>query len=546
MEFAKRYWTQVQAQLGTLSQSAKWLIGSLLVLGLLVISLLVNYVSSPELAPISQFAADRGGEVMLRLKAAGIDAQQQGGQVMVPLADREAAIALLVQDDLLGEGTLDAFNSLIENGNFLASNRQHDRAFLLAKNQVLGGIIRKMKGVKSAEVVIDIPQDTGFGRNHIQPSASVTVTMKGSDAVDRHLVEAVARMVSGAVAQMNPQDVVVIDAAHGRSHTVQDEDDLLPTTALEMVRAQEDRIRNKLDTLLGYIPGVIVAVNVRTDHTLRQTEEEVNYQKTEPLVHTIDEEIVRKDIEQGGNPGVRPNTGMTIETVGGGGMLENITKSESMFGPQQVTSKIQRVVAGIQLQQVNVTINVPRAFFVRVWQAANADAENPPTDEELAPIVERQLASIRQMVEPQVTAELPGQVNVAMVPDAGYLTPPPVEAGGGFGQLIGGPGGGWVSTATVATLVLLAVGGSLYLIRRATREEELPSLEQLAGIPPRLKSDEDPVGDADDLDATMSGVELSEDEVRTRKISGQIADLIKNNPAEAAGLVGKWIGMEEY
>ncbi len=545
MEFAKRYWTQVQAQLGSLSQSAKWLIGSLLLLGLLVSVMLVHYAASPELAPISQFAANRQGEVMLRLKAAGIEAEQQGGQVMVPLADRDAAIALLVQDDLLGEGTLDAFNSLIEGGNFLASNRQHDRAFLIAKNQVLSGIIRKMRGVKSAEVVIDVPQDTGFGRNHIQPSASVTVTMKGSQAVDHHLTEAIARMVSGAVARMKPQDVVVIDADRGRSHTIQDEDDLLPSTALEMVRAQEDRIRNKLDSLLGYIPGVVVAVNVRTDHTLRETQEEVNYQKTEPLVHTVDEEIVRKDVEQGGNPGVRPNVGLSIDGGGGGGMLENITKSESMFGPQQVTSKIQRVVAGIQLQQVNVTINVPRGFFARVWQANNPDADAPPTDEQLEPIVERQLANIRQMVEPQVTAELPGQVNVAMVPDAGYLSPAPAEAGGGYGQLITGPDG-WASTATVATLVLLAVGGSFYLIRRATREEPLPTLEELAGLPPRLPSSEDTVGDAEDLDATMAGVELSEDEVRTRKISGQIADLIKNNPAEAAGLVGKWIGMEQY
>ena len=80
MEFLKRSWVQTQAFLGQLSITARWLMGCLLIIFLLIGWLLMQYAANPELVPITQFAAERGPEVAARLGRSGIKVRMEGGQ----------------------------------------------------------------------------------------------------------------------------------------------------------------------------------------------------------------------------------------------------------------------------------------------------------------------------------------------------------------------------------------------------------------------------------------------------------------------------------
>ena len=61
-ELVQRTWMQIRAQLEGLSSSAKWLIGTLLVLGMLIVGIVLNFAGQPTMVPISQFASNRGEE----------------------------------------------------------------------------------------------------------------------------------------------------------------------------------------------------------------------------------------------------------------------------------------------------------------------------------------------------------------------------------------------------------------------------------------------------------------------------------------------------
>jgi flagellar biosynthesis/type III secretory pathway M-ring protein FliF/YscJ len=81
----------------------------------------------------------------------------------------------------------------------------------------------------------------------------------------------------------------------------------------------------------------------------------------------------------------------------------------------------------------------------------------------------------------------------------------------------------------------------MMLLRSATKKPPRPSVQELAGVPPRvLETDLEFVGQAEEMDPAMTGLELDEGELRYRKLTEQISDMVKANPAEVASLINRW------
>ena len=553
MDFARKYWTTIRAQAEALPLTTKLLIGSLVVILLMVGGLAVLYAGQAQTVPVGGFAASRGEEVMARLAAAGIDAEMKNGTVHVPAKQQLDAIALMANEELLSENASAAFTAVA--GNPWETDAQGRRKHLLATQNYLSAVVRKFKGVRSAEVIIAMPERRGFGRSSVRPSASVTVTTRGGAGVDKHLVASLAGLVSGAVAEMTPQDVVVLDARLGRQHTVDDPADAVPTEVLELVNHQEQYHRKKIEATLRHIPGVIVAVNVKTNPVRREVREERKYSDSEPLSLEQDTETVRKDYARGGETGVRPNTGMSIAGNGDVVQEESETTSRREYGDKLLTSTAQIELAGHQVERINATINVPRSWFVSIWRAnqpaddagnAAGTAAANPDDAALTDIREAQLAAIRSQIAPLIEANAPGTVEANMVYDAAFLDPAGVAAGSAGGSGVGGviesvAGGDAVTTATAAGLGLLSLVLAFMLVRRSTQTPPLPSVEELAGVPPTLPADDELLGEAALGQTALDGVEIDESELKSRHLAEQISELIKNSPADASGLLGRWV-----
>ena len=542
MEFLKRYWTQIKAQLEGLTVSQKWAISVTLVLGLLLAGFVVMLAGQQQTVPISGFTSGQAGQVLSRLRAAGIDAERQNGQIVVPADQEERAISMLVQDDLLSADTSKAFKDLIDRQSPWQTDKQNEQAYLLAKQRVLSQVIGKMKGVNNASVLVSMPRNQGFGTTHVEPSASVTVWMEGGQRVKDGMVDSVARLVAGSVAEMPPQSVSVTDGNFGRTRTVKDADAVLPTETMELVHKLENYHQRKIDNVLSYIKGAIVAVNVRIGDVAKQQEVEYNYSETEPLESEQDKEIVRQETGEGGAPGARANTGTTIQGGQSAGMEEQITESSAEYREKPLVLERHTTRTGHQVQSVNVTVNVPRKYFVDIYRAQNPDGADNPTDADLQPIMDQHLQQIQQQVEPLILAEGEGVVRAHMIPDETVM--PAVAGSTPSGGVQGLLVSNWIKPVGIALLALVSLVLMLSMVRKATKQEELPSVEELAGVPASLDAEEETVGDAEDTEAPMAGVELNEDEIKTRKMAEQLNEMIKDNPAEAGQLFKRWVRKE--
>lgn len=548
MDFARKYWTTIRAQMEGLPASTKLLIGSLVVILLLVGFIATLYAGRPETVPVSRFADGRGDEVAARLTQAGIASEVRDGQVYVPAAKHMDAIAFLAREDMLSENASSAFAD-VTGGSPWETDAQGRRKFLVATQTYLNAVARKFEGVRSAEVVIAMPERVGFGRTSVKPSASVTVTMNGSRAIDKNLVAAFAGLVSGAVAELDPEDVVVIDAKQGRQHTVADPADIIPTEVIELVQQQENYHRKKIEDTLRTIPGVIVAVKVATNAVRREVREERQYSETEPLRSEETTERSQTSYQDGGEAGARSNTTLTIDSGNEIASETNETTARSEFGDKLLTSTAQIEMAGHQVEQINVTINVPRSYFVNIFQANNPDATDPPTDQALEPIQAAQLEAIRKQVAPlvAVSENAPGIIEANMVYDLAFLQPEFAGpgAGGGGGVLGTVTNSNLVAGVSAGALAVVSLALALMMVKRATKPEALPTVEELAGVPPMLPTDDELIGEADELESTMAGLEVNEDELRTRNLADQISEMIKSAPNDAGNLLGKWVQAED-
>ena len=538
MQFAKRIWAQIGAQMEGVGLPTKALIASLVVIMVLVASLMMLYVGDEETAPVG-LAGANSAEALAQLNAVGIEAKVVDGNIRVPVESQHQAFLLLAQGDLLGESPAGMMDRMFENASPWETDKSRSARSNQARARFLSAVLANISRIKSADVMVDPGQD-GIGKRHVPASAMVNIKTT-TGPVDTAMADAVASLVSGAVARLDIEDVRIVDARTGRRVEVSDPSNMLPSSALEVKRNIEERKRKEIENILDYIPGVRVGVNVLMDSVAARQERRMEYDKDQPIKRELTEETVSRDLADAGEPGPRSNTGLSINGSGpvGSEQTMNLTETEfyenKPFILQQETTH-----TGHQVKQVNVAVNIPRSFFVAQYKQQNPDDQEEPNDAALAPFVTDQLPKIEQKIQVLTLADVQGQVQADMVPDA------PVFAGGGGGGTIGMMfDSGMAGPAGLTLLGLASLGLMFGMVRKSTRPESLPSIEELAGVPPSLPSDEELIGEAEESEASMQGLELDEDDLQARRIAEQISDLVRADPTEASRLLGKWVSVNE-
>jgi len=543
MEFLRKTWLQARALRERLTPTQSFLILAVVIIMILLIMVILPYATSQEMVAMPQFARSEA-EALQRLETRGIKAEVRSGHIWVSKDKQIEAIAVLQQSDLMSADTSAAFDQLISQQSPWMTNTQNRQAFNLALRKTLGQIIAKMNNVKSADVFLSVPEKKGFGETHVRPTASVNVVMKSRHNVNKRLTEAIAGLVSGAVAEMQPRDVVVVDANNGQQFTIGNEDEMAPGESMELLVAQENRYRRKIEQVLNYIPGVKIAVNVKADAVMRKDIQEFEYGKTEPLLMQESKEIERKSTSEAGAAGVRPNTQLTIPGSAQNGMEETITESRSEFGAKNLTKKTQAREVGHTTQKVSVTVNIPRSYFIGMLMQ-NGDQTEKPTPEQIEEAAQKELPRIEAQVEPLIDAEDKGVVRAHMIPDPEVLI---AMLGGGPQEpsgllaMLQSPLAKPLGMGLLAAFSLALMG---YMVRKSLQQPPLPSVEELAGVPPPLPTEDDLIGEVAEDEGAMAGVEVDEEEIRARKIAEQISEMVKANPEEAGSLFNRWVEADD-
>jgi len=500
------------------------------------------------------------------LDANHIKYENRSGEIFIPQARQTEVVALLSQSGQQPSNSQIVFENILKNQNWINSKEQNRQIFDQMRNNFLSSVIGKFDGVRLAKVYVDDPGTIGIGQAARPAKASITIFTQPGKSLSQATVDAAARMVAGSVAGLDVSRVNVADGA-GKPRTVTDDSELASGSYRDNAAALEKQFREKIYNLVRYIDGVVVEVTATVDVSKSRSTTLKNFKVGEGTVVVPKKESstsrTQTDGSPGAEPGVRSNTQANISTSGAGAGGKNENKQEDTdFAVSVGTENKQVDDPGGMPTRLVATVNVPRAYVIAAWQATQPKPEGDakpavPTGDQFKTQLADEEKSIRTALEPHVKTRAPngqivdGEVVVAFVAGESTMTGGGSGGGGATASLGGGigsvlaSGGGLVEKAVLGLLALVSVGMMLLMVRRASKRLVVPTAEELVGVPPQLQAKDDVVGEAEESETAIAGIELGEDQIRADKIREQVAELVKASPDVAAKMLNRWISVEE-
>ncbi len=583
MDALRRVLANIQKSLGQLGVAQKLLIASLVVIMLMALLIVSQYAGKSKwVEALPGASLEEQSKASTLLTDRGIANALQNGRVVVSPADQSTALALLMESRQFAANTETILNNVISKQSWYASKQQNEQIHLLAVQAELGRVISNFRGIKSASVLIDAPERQGLGRAVQLPTASATVFTQSGERLSQSQVDAIAAFIAGAKAGLDVERIRIIDGgAGGVQRKPSSQDDIVPTTYLEHAAKVESHAREKLQDLLAYIPGVIIVTTAQVDVTRVKSETTQTLPKGSGSEVFVKREQTTEDSttesSPAAEPGVRSNQSADINRGGGsGGSKTSKTTSDAESEVHAGTKSEQVVDPRGMPTMLTVSVNVPRGFVTAELKAAASAgaaagaAPKDPTEQEITQKFDSDIKKrIRDSIMPIVRAMssdaskttdaaalaalLDSRVNVALIP--GDIIGGTVMAaqngisivgagGGGSGGGMFGLPGGLVDKAVLGALALIAVGLMISMVRKSGKTPDLPTAEELVGLPPALDAKSDLIGEADETDTPMAGIEVGEEEVHSQKVLEQVQELVEKTPDSAAKMLNRWITVE--
>ena len=548
----------VRARLTGLPATAKLLAGSLLVIVALGLFLIAQWSATVTSVPFAVTAAAYD-EAKTFLANRGVAYEEINGRLLVP-AERHAELLAGFAEQGGGEGAGIDFEGMIGLDSPFDTTRQSETKKLIALQNVLARTIGGFRNVKSATVFISPKPATPLGASRHVQTASVHVTMRAG-GLTQEQVDSIAAMIAGTQAGLKPENVAVTDGLQnyrttfGRAGAGGEN--------LEQSLKIADAVQSRIATLLAAIEGVRIAVNPQVVTVERKrTKTEFRDGISVPISEQSQTSEM-KGASQAREPGTVPNTGMQVMSSAGGGSQSTTERSENRYLSQIPGTQETELDPTGYATKIDVGVAIPWSYFVKVWKLRNpaqdgAEAKEPD-EATLAPIRTEEIARITKLIEPLVATDAvedakPGTVAISWFYDFADETPAPsiaanigdiVLGGGGGGGGGGGfsvSGGGLIKPIGLGVLAIVSLFFMFNIAKKASVREQLPSAEELAGVPPMLESDGgDIIGEADEATPALEGMELDDDSLRRQQMLDQLNELASRDPEELSGILRRWM-----
>jgi flagellar biosynthesis/type III secretory pathway M-ring protein FliF/YscJ len=556
---------QVAGYLGRLGTVEKLLVGCVVVIVGMTFFLVSQYAGGGSAVPAGLVVdvGERARAVSL-LQGQGIEAEANAtGEILVRSDHALRAQALLMEERIGPTSTASFIENLIAARSWMNSRQDNHQQYWALYSQHLSELLSHWSSLRQARVNINMPEQAGLGRAHRAPSASVMV-WPVSGELPQDTVDAIAEGVAGSVAGLEASAVSIVDGVSGMAYHAQDDRRVSARRALEHKFQVEGMLEEKIRGFLRDIPGMSLSVLARVDNTRRSQQSQTYDKPVSGIASESRTETVQQNTVRGGTPGTRSNESMSISQGSADGSMYTETTEDSTFDTRfgSTTENVEDPGGG--LQGVSVMLGVPRSYVQRLLEleaAPPAEGEDPasPTAADIAQrfdLVRSDLERRIQLALGNVVTGDPADVavTVSMLSDVTLVGG--AGAGvGGFGGVggasgtgvgfMGLAGGGLIDKAVLGVLALVSLAMMALLVRKATKKVELPTAEELVGIPPALQADGDLYGEADVGDVPMSGIELDEDQVRAGKMLDQVGELVTSSPETAATLLHAWISSRD-
>ncbi len=261
---------QAGAFLKALNARQKLLLGGGGVIVLAILLVFVRLLAKPEMKPLYTGMNAADAQILaakLALRKIPYEITSDGGSISVPAEQLDTARLQIAADGRPRSGRMGF--ELFDKQNWAGSDFSEKVNYQRALEGELERTIQTMDGVESARVHLALPPESIFSGSEREAKASVILSMRGS-GITRQTENAVARLLSGAVDRLAPEDVAVIDADSNHAAAKN------PAGGTDAEgRALEAALSERLVQTLEPVVGVgRVRASVRMEYDLSSSEEQ--------------------------------------------------------------------------------------------------------------------------------------------------------------------------------------------------------------------------------------------------------------------------------
>ncbi|HZK80982.1 MAG TPA: flagellar M-ring protein FliF C-terminal domain-containing protein, partial [Humisphaera sp.] len=442
----------------------------------------------------------------------------------------------------------DGFEEVLKNINPFMSEKMASDLWNHGKEQTVAQIITDFPDVSLAKVVIDPMREVRIGGG-IEPSATVTITMRSGIKASQQLVDAAADVVQGAQSSLSRNKIkVVVDGSPRRLRQDSADGGMFADDQQEAIQHEEMRLEEKIRNQLLYIPGLMASVSVKLNnsHLVENTtafDPKTSLQKENQTISKTLETTGASS--SGGEPGVGANAPLSVNggaTTAVPGATSSSEENTSKFDNFMGHTTTQRTNAGGEATPVAAAVRVPLAYFAAIYTRTNPTVKDP-TEKDMRALIDEQLPKIRRDVMACTALKQETDVAVETYIDPTLLAaPPPVVVTGGM--WLAALGGGHVKEAILGAMALL----SLFMVSMMVKKGAVASVVATPIPSPfvpgggiGLSPAPEEVGEAGEGGTTLDGMELDDETVRNQQVLDQVSSLVKEDPDSAATLVKRWM-----
>ncbi len=318
---------------------------AVLVLALVTAGIMV--LTRPPMVPLfTGLALEDAAAIVDRLAEAGIPYQVggRGDSVLVP-ASRLHETRLMIARAGLPTGGVVGLESFA-GGGWNSTDLERQVRLVQALQGELTRTILKVQGVAAARVHLVLPRESIFAGQSRPAAAAVLVQLKPGHSLGRDQVAAVVHLVAGAVPDLSPDRVTVIDGkgrllTNGNGSTgSQNQADLREQVETRLA----SELRGLLEQVLG--PGnALVAVRAEVNFDQRETEQVIMEPAGAPLLRSVQE--VHETYRGSGSP---PSGGPTGTASNLPGASVPVYASGTATTPDSEYERVERL-ANYELNQ---------------------------------------------------------------------------------------------------------------------------------------------------------------------------------------------------
>lgn len=200
------------------------------------------------------------------------------GAIMVPDgSSRELKVKLAAQglprSNSLGYEILDK-----ENG-FGASKNIENIRYQRALEGEIALTIQTIQNVKSAKVLLALPVQSVFVREHKKPSASVVVELYQGRALEKEQIESIIHLVAASVPMMEAGQVTVVDQKGRLLNSKESSEDMsMSSKQFDYKKDIEEHLRRRIENILSPLvgnDGMSAQISADVDFTVTEKTQEM-------------------------------------------------------------------------------------------------------------------------------------------------------------------------------------------------------------------------------------------------------------------------------